>query len=66
MYPEPWMFGTIPAKGFYLSHAKNISFQHIHFYYDNPDGRPLFVTKDTSHIRFMDITENGETVSVNQ
>lgn len=66
MYPEPWMFGTIPAKGFYLSHAKNISFQHIHFYYDNPDGRPLFVTKNTSHIRFMDITENGETVSVNQ
>ena len=22
VYPEPWMFGTIPAKGFYIRHAR--------------------------------------------
>ena len=64
VYPEPWMFGTIPAKGFYISHAKNISFHHINFYYEKPDGRPLFVTKDVENIRLTDIRENGEDVSV--
>ena len=64
VYPEPWMFGTIPAKGFYISHAKNISFHHINFYYEKPDGRPLFVTKDVENIRFTDIRENGEDVSI--
>jgi hypothetical protein len=64
VYPEPWMFGTIPAKGFYISHAKNISFHHINFYYEKPDGRPLFVTKDVENIRLTDIRENGENVSV--
>lgn len=64
VYPEPWMFGTIPAKGFHISHAKNISFHHINFYYEKPDGRPLFVTKDVENIRFTDIRENGEDVSI--
>ena len=64
VYPEPWMFGTIPAKGFYISHAKNISFHHINFYYEKPDGRPLFVTKDVENIHLTDIRENGENVSV--
>lgn len=66
MYPEPWMFGTIPAKGFYISHAKDISFQQIHFYYKHPDGRPLFVTHDTNNIRLTDITVNGENIPIDK
>lgn len=50
VYPEPWMFGTIPASGFYIRHARNISFDHVRFYFEKPDGRPLYVTDDTENI----------------
>lgn len=33
VYPEPWMFGTIPAKGFYIRHAKNITFDGVRFHF---------------------------------
>lgn len=45
-YPEPWMFGTIPASGFYVRHARGIVFDNVKFSFDKPDGRPLFVTND--------------------
>lgn len=59
-YPEPWMFGTIPAKGFYIRHAKGIVFDNVQFYYALPDGRPLFVTDDAENIIYRNITENGK------
>lgn len=46
VYPEPWMFGTIPASGFYVRHARNITFDNVNFHFQKPDGRPLFVTDD--------------------
>lgn len=52
VYPEPWMFGTIPAKGFYIRHARNITFDGVRFHFEQPDGRPLFVTDDTENILF--------------
>ena len=52
VYPEPWMFGTIPAKGFYIRHAKNITFDGIRFHFEQPDGRPLFVTDDVENIEY--------------
>ena len=52
VYPEPWMFGTIPAKGFYIRHARNITFDGIRFHFEQPDGRPLFVTNDTENIEY--------------
>ena len=64
-YPEPWMFGTIPAKGFYIRHARNISFNHINFHYEKPDGRPLFVTDDAQNIRFNDIRSDGKEETIN-
>lgn len=45
-YPEPWMFGTIPASGFYVRHARGITFDNVRFHFEKPDGRPLFVTDD--------------------
>ena len=52
VYPEPWMFGTIPAKGFYIRHARNITFDGIRFHFEQPDGRPLFVTDDAENIEY--------------
>lgn len=52
-YPEPWMFGTIPASGFYVRHARNITFDHVNFHFEKPDGRPLYVTDDTENIIYQ-------------
>lgn len=49
-YPEPWMFGTIPASGFYVRHARNITFDNVNFKFMKPDGRPLYVTDDAENI----------------
>ncbi len=59
IYPDPLMFGTIPASGFYIRHAKNISFDNIDFHYEKPDGRPLFVTDDAQMIEYNRISIDG-------
>lgn len=51
VYPEPWMFGTIPASGFYVRHARNIRFDNVNFHFEKPDGRPLYVTEDAEVVR---------------
>ena len=58
-YPEPWMFGPNPAKGFMIRHARNISFNGVHFHYLNSDERPLFVEKDTENTVYINITDNN-------
>lgn len=60
VYPEPWMFGTIPAKGFYIRHARNIRLDNVHFHYEQPDGRPLMVTDDATGITYRNITSDGK------
>ena len=45
-YPEATMWGPLPAKGFYVRHARNISFSNIEVRTTNPDMRPLFVRED--------------------
>lgn len=62
-YPEPWMFGTIPAKGMFIRHARGVSLNGIHFHYEKPDGRPLFVTDDAGEVRYHDITVDGKVVT---
>lgn len=63
VYPEPWMFGTIPAKGFYIRHARGITLDQVHFHYAEPDGRPLFVTDDAESISLRNITVDGKEVA---
>lgn len=59
-YPEPRMFGTIPAKGFYFRHARNIELDGVRFHYEKPDGRPLFVSHDADDIRLGNIRIDGK------
>ncbi len=63
-YPEPWMFGTIPAKGMFIRHARGVSLSDIHFHYAKPDGRPLFVTDDAGEIYYHRITVDGQEVEI--
>ncbi|GHT58215.1 hypothetical protein AGMMS50239_02340 [Bacteroidia bacterium] len=50
VYPEPWMFGTIPASAFYIRHARNIKFKDIDVDFAKEDGRPAFVLDDAVDI----------------
>src|SRR6185437_6965193 len=42
-YPDPSMFGAMPAQGFFLRHVKNISISNVEIAAEKADERPHFV-----------------------
>ena len=40
------MWGPLPAKGFFVRHAKNVKFKDITVKTEEPDERPDFVEVD--------------------
>jgi len=54
-YPEPKMFGTMPAQGFYIRHVKNIAMSHIDIEAMVADARPVFVLGDVRDADFLRI-----------
>ena len=40
-YPDPDMFGDIPASGFFLRHVNNIEFTNVEIAFRQPDARPV-------------------------
>jgi polygalacturonase len=51
-YPENRMFGwTLPAYGFYMRHAKNITLDNIRFNLLHPDARPALWLEDVHHLK---------------
>lgn len=51
LYPEPWMFGTIPASGFFIRHAKNIELNNVQLSFEKEDYRPSLWMEDVQGIR---------------
>ena len=45
-YPEATMWGNLPAKGFFVRHARNVHFNNVSILTDEPDVRPDFVQTD--------------------
>ena len=45
-YPEATMWGNLPAKGFFVRHARNIHFNNIDIKTEDTDVRPDFVNID--------------------
>ena len=45
-YPEATMWGNLPAKGFFVRHARNVHFENIEIQTEQPDARPDFVQID--------------------
>lgn len=45
-YPEATMWGPLPAKGFFVRHARNVNFSNIVITTAEPDQRPDFVCDD--------------------
>jgi polygalacturonase len=49
-YPDPRMFGPLPARGFFIRHARNLEFTNVEIAHAKPDFRPAFWMDDVSDI----------------
>ena len=54
-YPEPGMFGAMPASGFFLRHIRNIEMSHVEIAISNPDPRPAFHLQSVERADFFAI-----------
>ena len=55
-YPEPRMFGSMPASGFFLRHVRNVEMSHVEIANSVPDARPAFYLDDVERADFFAIT----------
>jgi polygalacturonase len=53
-YPEFKMFGTLPAYGFYVRHARNVTMARVSTAFAKPDLRPALVTDDVENLLVTD------------
>jgi len=51
-YPEPNMFGTTPAHGFFVRHVRGLEMQSVKIECANADERPVFVLEDVQDATF--------------
>ena len=51
-YPEPSMFGTLPAYGLFVRHAKNIALRDVEVSFLGREQRPAVALHDVEGIRF--------------
>ena len=49
-YPESTMWGILPAQGFWVNHARDITFRNICIIPSAPDARPIFLFNDCENI----------------
>ncbi|WP_263356225.1 rhamnogalacturonidase [Acidicapsa ligni] len=52
-YPDPEMFGEIPATGFFLRHIKNLEMSNVEIATEAPDPRPAFWLKNVDGADFF-------------
>ena len=45
-YPEATMWGVLPAKGFFVRHARHVTFRDVEIATIEPDQRPEYVKID--------------------
>jgi polygalacturonase len=55
-YPDPGMFGPMPAQGFYLRHIRNLEMSHVEVQCAEPDPRPSFFLEDVNRADFVAVT----------
>jgi hypothetical protein len=54
-YPEPSMFGLLPAYGFFIRHARNIQLHDVELNCAASETRPAFFMQDTEGIEYLNI-----------
>lgn len=52
-YPEPTMFGELPAYGFFIRHVKGLQMNDVEVAYIKEDARPPFVMTDVKVVDFF-------------
>jgi polygalacturonase len=60
LYPEPWMFGLIPASGFFIRHVNNITLKDIELSFLTPDARPTFYLDYVDKISLIRVASTME------
>lgn len=55
-YPEPSMFGGMPAYGFFVRHARGIEFNDVTVNYLSQELRPPFFLADVTFAKFSNVT----------
>jgi len=54
-YPEPSMFGILPAWGIYIRHAKDLAFRDVKLSFEKSDTRPVIVLDDVVGAEFKNV-----------
>src|ERR1044071_126643 len=54
-YPEPTMFGEIPAYGFFIRHVRGIEMKNVKVSYLKDDARPPFMISDAARVDLRNI-----------
>jgi polygalacturonase len=52
-YPEPSMFGVLPAYGFFIRHARGVTFDNVAVSFEKEDLRPAFWLDDVGGVEFF-------------
>ena len=60
IYPEPTMFGEMPAYGFFIRHIKGLQMRDVEVSYLSPDLRPAFVLNNVSGAEFINVKGQRE------
>ena len=55
-YPEPSMFGPMPASGFFMRHMRNVEMSHVEIANTTPDARPAFYLTGVKRADFFAVT----------
>ncbi len=55
-YPDPGMFGPMPAGGFFFRHLRNLEVSHVEVAPMNADPRPSFYLTDVDRADFLAVT----------
>jgi polygalacturonase len=55
VYPEPSMFGLVPAYGFYIRHVNGLHMDDVQVAFDAKDTRPAFVLQDARDAEFINL-----------
>jgi len=55
-YPDPGMFGPMPAQGFFFRHVRNLELSHVEIAPMNPDPRPSFTLQEVNRADFIAVT----------
>lgn len=60
-YPEPSMFGPMPAYGFFIRHVDGIEMNNVRVGYMSEDRRPAFVLDNVKNAGFNNVRAQHET-----